>query len=80
MNVDIRNVHWIEPDFITPEDCLQKPNHNILYYQKIKNNKIIFEKRRLVTTSLNGNVVEWDLLTDIPKSTFTAGGAIYDSK
>ena len=33
-----------------------------------------------MTTSLNGMVIEWDLNTNKPKSTFSAGGAIYDSK
>ena len=33
-----------------------------------------------MTTGLNGMVIEWDLLSGKPVSTFNAHGAIWDSK
>lgn len=39
-----------------------------------------FKKRRLITTGLNGLVIEWDLKTCKPKSKYTCNSAIWDSK
>ena len=42
--------------------------------------KTILKKRRLISTSLNGLVIEWDLYTLAPKSKYQAHGAIWDSQ
>ena len=69
-NVDIRNLHWVEPAPVEYTKKDMKTPENILYYQRNKNKKIIEKKRRLITTGLNGMVIEWDLLTGKPKSTY----------
>ena len=79
-NVDIRNIHWVEPDNVDGGKKDSNVPDNILYYQRSKNSKVVEKKRRLITTGLNGMVIEWDLLTCKTKSTYHAGGAIYDSK
>lgn len=50
---------------------------NPLYYHS-KDKK--FHKRRLITTGLNGMVIEWDLQTKKPKSKYVCNSAIWDSK
>jgi len=78
-NVDIRNITWIEKDLV--KGGKQKQLVNPFYHRVIKNGKVIEKKRRLVTTSLNGLVVEWDLLTGGFKSkTALGGGAIWCSR
>ena len=52
----------------------------MLYYKRYKGRKIVEKKRRLISTGLNGMVIEWDLRTGRPKSSYNAGGAIWDSK
>ena len=79
-NVDIRNLHWIEPDQAEMNKRDVQTPQNILYYNRHKNNKTTEKKRRLITTGVNGMVIEWDLLSGKPKSTYQASGAIYDSK
>lgn len=39
-----------------------------------------FHKRRLITTGLNGLVIEWDLRTNKPRSKYSCNSAIWDSK
>lgn len=78
-NVDIRNIHWIEPKPHTESNGQDHPQ-NMLYYRKLKNEKVFEKKRRLVTTGLNGMVIEWDMLSGKAKSIYQAHGAIYDSK
>ena len=39
-----------------------------------------WKKRRLVSSGLNGLLIEWDLLTKKPKSKFNANSAIWDLK
>mmetsp|Transcript_4019 Transcript_4019/g.6029 ORF Transcript_4019/g.6029 Transcript_4019/m.6029 type:complete len:92 (-) Transcript_4019:295-570(-) len=54
-NVDMRNIHWIEP-----EASLHKADPNLLYYKR-EGKRVEIKKRRLITTGLNGMVIEWDL-------------------
>jgi hypothetical protein len=56
-NADIRSLHWLESKF-TPTNG---PESNIMYYNRMKDNKQDQKERRLVTTGLNGMVIEWDL-------------------
>lgn len=51
----------------------------MLYYQRNKNGKILNKKRRLITSGLNGMVIEWDLLSKVPKSKYNCHCAIWDS-
>ena len=74
-NVDLRNLHWVEPG-----SNKKRAQENPLYYNRVKGGKTIQKKRRLVSTSLNGLVIEWDLFTLAPKSKYQAHGAIWDSK
>jgi hypothetical protein len=55
-NCDIRNMHWLEIDASGNSSL----DENSLYY-KTKDNKS--KKRRLITTGLNGMIIEWDLVT-----------------
>jgi WD40 repeat protein len=50
---------------------------NPLYY-KTKTGG--FKKRRLVTTGLNGHVIEWNLQTQLPKAKYNAHASLWDSK
>jgi hypothetical protein len=50
---------------------------NPLYYQNANNKE---KKRRLITTGLNGHVIEWNLQTLMPKAKYNANSAIWDSK
>jgi WD40 repeat protein len=76
-NADLRNILWVEPNTV---DELKSSNGNLLYYWRTKGKKVLEKKRRLVTTGLNGLVIEWDLRTGQPKHSYNAGGAIWDSK
>lgn len=78
-NVDIRNIFWIERDQAGIKKKNSDPN---LFYQPVKkNNKVVQKKRRLVTTSMNGLVVEWDLLNgEIKQKLFVGGGAIWSAR
>jgi len=75
-NCDIRNIHWLEPEasFSEGQDSEEA---NPLYY---KTSSGAFKKRRLITTGLNGHVIEWNLQTAIPKSKYNSHAAIWDSK
>jgi U3 small nucleolar RNA-associated protein 4 len=72
-NVDIRCLHWLEPDAV-PGNA-----ENILYYNRQKGKKTLTKKRRLITTGLNGVIIEWDLLTMQPKSKLNIHCAIWQS-
>ena len=72
-NCDIRNIHWLEIN----ADPKKKDESNPLYY-KTNDNKS--KKRRLITSGLNGVVIEWDLLSLSPKSKYVSHSAIWDSK
>ncbi len=56
-NCDIRNIHWLEPDADLNSKST-KEEFNPLYY---KTNQGKQKKRRLITTGLNGQVIEWNL-------------------
>lgn len=56
-NVDIRTIHWLENEFVKGKE----KDSNILYYPRSKNGKLMQKKRRIVTTGLNGMVMEWDI-------------------
>lgn len=74
-NVDIRNIHWMEPG----EKGSANDEMNLLHYQQLKNKKHHEKKRRLVTTGLNGMVSEWDLSTGVPVSKLNCQVPIWDS-
>ena len=77
-NCDIRRIHWLEQNHnIKSNTKEQQANPNQLYFET-QNNK--FKKRRLITTGLNGLVIEWDLRTCKPKSKYQCNSAIWDSK
>ena len=76
-NIDVRNILWVEPGGIKK---VQSNSLNPLYYAREKNGKVLVKKRRLVTTGLNGMVIEWNLNTCLPKSKYNAHGAVWDSK
>jgi hypothetical protein len=56
-NCDIRNIHWLEPEASFSEGQ-DSEEGNPLYY---KTSSGAFKKRRLITTGLNGHVIEWNL-------------------
>ena len=74
-NVDLRNIHWVEPGANNKRGL-----DNPLYYNRVKNGKTVSKKRRLISTSLNGLVIEWDLFTLAPRAKYQAHGAIWDSQ
>eukprot|EP00347_Sterkiella_histriomuscorum_P013585 403364154 len=76
-NCDIRRIHWLESKHNTLVTKEQKNHPNPLYYQTQDQH---FHKRRLITTGLNGLVIEWDLRTNKPRSKYTCNSAIWDSK
>ena len=55
-NCDVRNIHWLEVNAKISAHLGSNP----LYYQ-LQDSK--FKKRRLITTGLNGLIIEWDLKT-----------------
>jgi hypothetical protein len=55
---DIRNIHWLEPAATTK----QGEESNPLYYKTTGPRGVEhYKKRRLITTGLNGLVIEWNL-------------------
>ena len=56
-------MHWLEPKNVGIRQAHEnnEKEQNILYYQRQKNGKIESMERRLITTGLNGMVIEWDL-------------------
>lgn len=73
-NCDIRRLHWLEPD---AEASTTSKDTNPLYYQT-KDQK--FKKRRLVSSGLNGQVIEWNIQTQMPRAKYNAHAAIWDAK
>ena len=63
-NVDVRNIHWVEPDAVFDKSFGSESN--VLYYARQKAKKLQQKKRRLITTGLNGLIIEWDLLNCKP--------------
>jgi len=53
---------------------------NLMYFQRAKDGQMLQKKRRLVSTSLNGLVVEWNLQTKNIKSKYNCNCAIWSSK
>jgi len=76
-NVDIRNVHWLEHEAVLKSN--RNEETNILYYPRVKNGKALTEKRRLITSGLNGMVIEWDLQTVKPIAKLNCHCAIWSS-
>lgn len=64
-NCPIRNLHWYESKGTSKDK-------NPLYHGD--------KKRRLIATSLNGQVIEWDLLTGQIRYKFAAQAAIWNSQ
>ena len=73
-NCDIRNLHWLEPE---AEPHKQQKDANPFYFRTQAGT---FKKRRLVSTGLNGVIIEWNLLTQMPKSKYNVHASIWDSK
>ena len=82
-NNDIRNIMWYEPDYCS----LSKPTNNIFKYKNgkfLKKYKYLVSgeiaPRRLITTGLNGAVIDWDLINLQPRKIIDLGDAgIWDS-
>ena len=66
-------MHWLEPG------AVEGDAENLMYYNRLKAKKTLCKKRRLVTSGLNGMVIEWDLLTMQPKSKLNCHCAIWQS-
>jgi hypothetical protein len=64
-NCDIRNLHWVL-DWDTDSTSSQEENY--FYYLPEKGGKE--KKRRIVSTGLNGAIVEWDLVSRQPRSKY----------
>ena len=75
MNCDIRNIHWLEPEASGRQS--QGEEYNSLYYETTSSK---YKKRRIVTTGLNGLIIEWNLQTMMTKAKYNAHAAILDSK
>ena len=73
-NCDIRSLHWLEPE---ADNAPGPKDPNPLYYRTLSGN---FKKRRLVSTGLNGQVIEWNIQTQMPRAKYNAHAAIWDSK
>ena len=70
-NCAIRNIHWLEKQ---SDSTRQKQREtNPLYTDS-------GEERRLITTSLSGVVIEWDLLSQGVRTKHTVNAAIWNSK
>jgi len=69
-NCAIRRIHWVEKH---PTASSDRKEANPLFSRQ-------GEARRLVTTGLNGVVLEWDLLTHQAKVKLSVNTAIWDSK
>lgn len=63
---DIRNIMWFEPDFCS----FSKPTNNLYTYNSTAGTVL---PRRLITTGLNGAVIEWDLLNLQPRKIIDLG-------
>ena len=78
-NCPIRNVHWLE-QYIQPTTNTSTGStgsSNVLFYKDVNG---VEQPRRLVTTGLNGMVVEWDLLTKGVKAKHSLSVAIWNSQ
>ena len=64
-NCDIRRIHWLENNFAQKHE---NNDENLLCYTN-KQNKL--KKRRLLTTGLNGNVIEWSIFDKKTKSKYS---------
>ena len=69
-NCAIHNIHWLEKVSSRAHDAQEEDNP--LY--------VGGEQRRLVTTGLNGVVIEWDLQTHCAKAKNSVNAAIWCSK
>lgn len=69
-NCSIRNIHWLEKAAAQPDSHIE--DENPLYAGR--------EPKRLITTGLNGVIIEWDLLTQCAKSKNSLNAAIWCSK
>ena len=69
-NSGIRNIHWLEKD--SSSAAQNVADSNPLYSRD-------GQQRRLITTGLNGVVVEWDLLGQNVKSKLSVNAAIWCS-
>lgn len=70
---DVRNVHWLEPEASSKGET----SGNVLYFRNKAGKE---KKRRLVTTGLNGQAIEWSLKSLAPKARLNVNSAIWDSK
>ena len=69
-NCSIRNIHWLEP--ASAATMSRQDEKNPLYSAGLP--------RRLITTGLNGVVIEWDLLSQTAKTKSSLNAAIWCSK
>lgn len=72
-NCAIRNIHWLESANAAPASGASKQETNCLYQAS-------GEPRRLLTTGLNGVVIEWDLLCHGIKAKLNVNAGIWSSK
>lgn len=78
-NCDIRGLHWLEPKINGANQRKEGNDPNLFYFRRTKDGKVESKKRRLVTTGLNGVVIEWDLLTGRPLYRYNCNCAIWNS-
>jgi U3 small nucleolar RNA-associated protein 4 len=69
-------LHWLEPEAAV-FDAKAAKDTNPFYYRTQSGT---FKKRRLISTGLNGQVIEWNLQTQAPRAKYNAHAAIWDSK
>ena len=74
VNCDIRDLHWLEPHSFT------EGTKDFLMYYQTDDLKSKMKKRRLVSSGLNGSVIEWDFSELKPKSKYQGNSAIWQSK
>lgn len=80
-NCDVRRIAWYEPDFCP----LAPAASNVWTYKtgKLSSTSIVSGKtapRRLITTGLNGAVIDWDLVSLQPRKIIHTGDVgIWDS-
>ena len=72
-NCAIRNIHWLEKAATTRTGDNGRNDTNPLYQND-------GQSRRLITTGLNGVVIEWDLLSHGVKAKHSVNAAIWCSK
>ncbi|CDW74499.1 u3 small nucleolar rnaassociated protein [Stylonychia lemnae] len=77
-NCDIRRIHWLEMNHSAKINTKEQISNTNQFYYETQENK--FKKRRLLTTGLNGLVIEWDLRTGKPKSKYSCNSAVWDSQ